>query len=112
MQAKASAVLRKLETCINFLNSTGGSFVKKLGDEVGAMPLATYLKNGAHAHPRTRTLARARSHAHHAEEGSRAPPPVGRARFARAPATLDAWLDACPPRFARWRSAAVAPQTC
>ena len=58
MQAKASAVLRKLETCINFLNSTGGSFVKKLGDEVGAMPLATYLKNGAHAHARTRTLAR------------------------------------------------------
>jgi len=41
--AAAQLVLRKLETCINFLNATGGSFVERLGDEVGEIALSTYL---------------------------------------------------------------------
>ena len=41
--AAAQLVLRRLETCINFLNATGGSFVERLGDEVGEMGLSSYL---------------------------------------------------------------------
>ena len=41
--AAAQLVLRRLETCINFLNATGGSFVERLGDEVGEMALSSYL---------------------------------------------------------------------
>jgi len=42
--AAAQLVLRRLETCINFLNATGGSFVERLGDEVGEMALSSYLE--------------------------------------------------------------------
>ena len=35
-------MLRRLETCINFLTATGGSFIARLGDEVGEMTLAAY----------------------------------------------------------------------
>jgi len=40
--AAAQLVLRRLETCINFLTATGGSFIARLGDEVGEMTLAAY----------------------------------------------------------------------
>lgn len=41
--AAAQSLLRRLETCINFLNATGGTFVKGLGAEVGDIMLADYL---------------------------------------------------------------------